>query len=225
MGALSLQTAIGVTVVLAVEHAGHDADLVGPLALGGKARLTRAAAVEPGLDVRLRQSDARRAAIDHTADGGPVALAPGGDTEQVAEAVVRHAVSPSIRTHHAIKLAANHQAPGCGRKLFPVGEPGDVAAPVVSSTSTMLPPRSGEPRHRWSGIPRCHFSDTASCRSGDYGSAGRVKSAAAASDDFPPPTGEKYRSHLLTRPSTVAILRSLEFVLYCTHDKGLFSLS
>ena len=103
----------------AVEHAGQDADLVGLLALGGEARLTGAAAVEPGLDVGLRQRDARRAAIDHTANGGPVALAPGGDTEQVAEAVVRHAVSPSIRTHHAIKSAANHQAPGCGRNAVP----------------------------------------------------------------------------------------------------------
>ena len=74
----------------AVEHAGQDADLVRLLPLRGEARLARAAAIQPGLDVGLGERNARRAAIDHAADRRPVALAPGGDAEQVAEAVMGH---------------------------------------------------------------------------------------------------------------------------------------
>ena len=74
----------------ALEHARQDADLVGLLALRGEFRLARAAAVEPGLDVGLGEADARRAAIHHRADGGTMALAPGGDAEEMAEAVEAH---------------------------------------------------------------------------------------------------------------------------------------
>ncbi len=72
--------------------AGQDPHLVGLPALRGEARLAGLAAVEIGLDLRFRQRNARRAAVDDAADCGPVALAPGGDTEKVAEAVVGHAV-------------------------------------------------------------------------------------------------------------------------------------
>ena len=72
----------------------QDLDLVGLLALGGELALPRPAAVEPGLDVRFGERDARRAAVDDAAERRPVALAPGGDAEEMAEAVVRHGRPP-----------------------------------------------------------------------------------------------------------------------------------
>jgi hypothetical protein len=68
--------------------AGKNLDLVQLLALRGVARLAGAALVEIRLDVGLGQGDAGRAAVDHAADGGAMALAPGGDAEQMAEGVV-----------------------------------------------------------------------------------------------------------------------------------------
>jgi hypothetical protein len=73
------------------ENAGENAHLVRLLPLRGVARLARTALVEIGLDLRLFDRDARRAAVNHAADRRPVALAPGGDAEEMAEAVVRHA--------------------------------------------------------------------------------------------------------------------------------------
>ncbi len=72
------------------EHAGQDLDLVRLLALRGEARLARPAAVEIGLNVGLIERDARRAAVDHAADRGPVALAEGGDPERMPERIERH---------------------------------------------------------------------------------------------------------------------------------------
>lgn len=63
--------------------------LVGFLAPGGASRLA-GTAVEPGLDVGLRERRAGWAAIDDAAGGGAVALAQGGRAEQASEAVVRH---------------------------------------------------------------------------------------------------------------------------------------
>ncbi len=70
--------------------AGQDAHGIRLGPLRGEARLAGAAAVEPGLDVGLRQTQSGRAAVDHAADGGAVALAPGRDPEQMTEAVMRH---------------------------------------------------------------------------------------------------------------------------------------
>src|SRR5581483_5728449 len=72
------------------EHAGEDAHLIRLLALRGEARLAGSPLVEIDLDVGLGERDAWRTAIDHAADGRPVALAPGGDAEEKAEAVVGH---------------------------------------------------------------------------------------------------------------------------------------
>jgi len=71
-------------------HPGQDLHRIRFLALRGEARLTGPAAVEIALDVGLDQRDQRRAAIDHTADRNPVALAEGRDAEQMAEGVVGH---------------------------------------------------------------------------------------------------------------------------------------
>ena len=70
-----------------LEHAGEDAHRIRLLPLRGEARLAGTAAIQPGLDLGLRQRNAGRAAIDDAADGRPVAFAPGRDPEQVAEAV------------------------------------------------------------------------------------------------------------------------------------------
>ena len=78
-----------------VEHARQDADLVRFLALRGEARLARAAAIQPRLDVGLGQSDARWAAVDHAADCRPMAFDPGGDAKQMAEADTSPASSSS----------------------------------------------------------------------------------------------------------------------------------
>ena len=53
-----------------------------------------AALVQIRLDVGLGQRDARRAAIHHAADRGPMAFAKGGDAKQMAESVVRHVLIP-----------------------------------------------------------------------------------------------------------------------------------
>ena len=69
------------------EGAGEDLDGVRLLAGGDDAGLAGAAAVEVGLDVRLRQGDARRAAVEDDADAASVGFAPGGDAEKAAKYV------------------------------------------------------------------------------------------------------------------------------------------
>ena len=68
-----------------LEHTRQDLDPVRLLALGRELRLPGLAAVEPVLDLGLRQRQPRRHAVDHDTDGRPVALAPGRKTEQLAE--------------------------------------------------------------------------------------------------------------------------------------------
>jgi len=74
----------------AFEHAGQDLDLVGLLPLRDVPRRARLAAVELGLDVRLGEPHARRAAVDHAADRGAVRLAEGRDSEKRAEGIAGH---------------------------------------------------------------------------------------------------------------------------------------
>ena len=61
-------------------------------------RLPGPAPVEPALDVRLGERQARRHAIDHAADRHPVALAPGGVAKKRAEAIPGHGLQPRSRT-------------------------------------------------------------------------------------------------------------------------------
>ena len=72
---------------LALEGAGEDLDGVGFLARRGDAGLAGAAAVEVGLDVRLSEGEARRAAVHDDAHARAVRLAPSGDAEELAEGV------------------------------------------------------------------------------------------------------------------------------------------
>jgi hypothetical protein len=81
----------------ALEDAGEDFDLIRLAPLGDVARGAGAALVEPGLDRLRRERHARRAAIDHRAEGRAVALAPGRDAEDMAETVMRHGRAPSRR--------------------------------------------------------------------------------------------------------------------------------
>src|SRR3546814_15798486 len=67
-----------------------DLHRVGLAALGGEARLAGLAPVEPVLQVLRREGDARRHAVDHAADGGTVALAPGGEADDLSETVACH---------------------------------------------------------------------------------------------------------------------------------------
>src|SRR5215471_739084 len=76
-------------------HAGENLHLVRLAALGGEARLARAAAVEIVLDVGGLERNFRRTAVDHATDRSTVAFAEGGDPEQMAEGVVGHRVSLS----------------------------------------------------------------------------------------------------------------------------------
>ncbi len=75
---------------LVLKDAGEDAHPVGLLPLGHEFGLAGLSPVEIGLDHRLVERDPRRAAIDHTPDRRPMALAEGRDAEEVAEAVVAH---------------------------------------------------------------------------------------------------------------------------------------
>src|ERR1700730_508301 len=74
----------------AVEHTAEDLDQILLAPLGGKARLSRFALVEPVLDVGLGEREARRHPVDDDANRRPVALAPGGEAEQGAERGPRH---------------------------------------------------------------------------------------------------------------------------------------
>jgi hypothetical protein len=75
-------------------HARKYLHFVGLAALGGEARLARAAAVEIVLDIGYLERNFRRASVDHAADRRAVTLAKGGDPEQMAEGIVGHKVSP-----------------------------------------------------------------------------------------------------------------------------------
>jgi hypothetical protein len=75
-------------------HAGQNLHCIRFLALGGEARLARAAAIEIALDVLGRQRQQRRTAIDHAADRDPMALTEGRDPEHVAEGVEGHCADP-----------------------------------------------------------------------------------------------------------------------------------
>ena len=74
----------------ALEHARDDARLVALAALGHVARRPGLAPVEIGLQQRLVDRDARRAAVDHAADRRAVALAEGGHGEGLSPGVARH---------------------------------------------------------------------------------------------------------------------------------------
>src|SRR3546814_20094067 len=66
---------------LAFEDAGQDLDPVRLATLGREAGLPRPSPVEPMLDIRLGQRNARRCPVDDAADRRPMALAPGGEAE------------------------------------------------------------------------------------------------------------------------------------------------
>src|SRR5262249_56801085 len=72
------------------EQAGKDSHFIRLAPLGREAGLPGPALVEIGLDVAHVERNARRAAVDHAADRGPVALAERGDAEQMAERIERH---------------------------------------------------------------------------------------------------------------------------------------
>ena len=61
------------------------------------ARLAGLAPVEVGLDVRLGEFEARRAAVNDTDIGGAVGFAGGGDGKELSDAISRHmAMLPGI---------------------------------------------------------------------------------------------------------------------------------
>ena len=68
----------------------EDFDLIFFLPLSGEARCTRAAQIEKRLNIFFLERNSGRAAIQHTANRRPVALAKGRDAEEMAEAVVGH---------------------------------------------------------------------------------------------------------------------------------------
>ena len=71
----------------AFEDTGKYLCPVGFVALRGEAALTRATAVQVGLQVVGGEGQARWAAVHHDADPGTVALAPCGEAEGVSEGV------------------------------------------------------------------------------------------------------------------------------------------
>jgi len=65
----------------ALERAGENFHHIRLFALGGETRLRRTPRIEIGLDIGLAQRDARRAPIDHAADGLSVTFAPARERE------------------------------------------------------------------------------------------------------------------------------------------------
>ena len=74
----------------ALEHARQDLHRIGLVALRDMPAGAGAAAIEVGLDVGFTQRHARRAAVDHAADGRAMALAEVGDAKEVAEGGAGH---------------------------------------------------------------------------------------------------------------------------------------
>ena len=84
------QQANGRTRGLALEDAGENFHRIGLAPGSGEFRGARFAAVEIALEITLLQLDARRAAVNHAAQGQAVTLAKGGNGEQFTYAVARH---------------------------------------------------------------------------------------------------------------------------------------
>ena len=69
----------------ALEHPRQDFDPIGLISLGGESALAGTTSVEIVLEVLLSEGEPWWAAVDHHADAGAVALAPGGEAEQGSE--------------------------------------------------------------------------------------------------------------------------------------------
>ena len=79
------------------EHAGHDFHRIRLLPLGGETRLPGPPAIQLALDILLFKRNPWRAAIDDTADSGPVAFAEARKPEKMAESIERHGSSALVR--------------------------------------------------------------------------------------------------------------------------------
>ncbi len=90
--------------VLVIEDAGEDFDLIGFLALGRKPALAGAALVKEFLDIRFLKRDKGRTAINHAADGRPVALAKRRHSKKMAKAIVGHETG----LYHSTRLRADY---------------------------------------------------------------------------------------------------------------------
>src|SRR5439155_27346347 len=77
------------------EHAREDLHGIGLAPLAGKARLTRAAFVQIGLNVALIERNTGRGTIHDTSYRRAVAFAEGRDAEKMPERVERHRVVPA----------------------------------------------------------------------------------------------------------------------------------
>ena len=71
-------------------HPAHDLNRVRFIALGHELAGAGAATIQIGLDVRLAQSQPRRAAVNHAADGWTVGFTEVGDCEKCAECIAAH---------------------------------------------------------------------------------------------------------------------------------------
>ena len=79
------------------EGAGQDLNCVGFFAGSDDGRLTRATAVQVGLDVHFGQRQAGRAAIDDHPDAAAMRFAPGGDAEEVSKRVAHDRVNSAMK--------------------------------------------------------------------------------------------------------------------------------
>jgi len=71
----------------ALERAGKNLNAISLLARSYNLGLAGSAAIKVGLNVRFRQREARRAAVDHNADAATVRFTPGSDAEQVPKRI------------------------------------------------------------------------------------------------------------------------------------------
>ena len=75
---------------LAFKNARQNLDRIGLIALGDKAAGAGAAAIEIGLNVGLRQGQARRAAVYHAAYRWPMGFTKVGDCKKLSESIAAH---------------------------------------------------------------------------------------------------------------------------------------
>ena len=69
------------------ENTGQNLAPVFFFSLRGEFALTRATAIQLSLNIRFRNVDARRAAVDHNADDAAMRLTKGGDAKKLAECI------------------------------------------------------------------------------------------------------------------------------------------
>ena len=87
---------------LALIDARKDLHLIGLMPLRGEAAAPGGASLQIGAEFFGIECHSRRTTVDDAADGRPVALAEGGDSEELAEGIAGHVIWTSEGNRHSL---------------------------------------------------------------------------------------------------------------------------